>query len=204
MEMNHNDKGRTPDVSQLHELGKPTSQKTKASSKRARRRTTCAEHLSTRSRRLPLNPAGGRGGNHASQCTFFCVASASGAAYSERLRVCHLGGFPVRTRFPEANAWLASVGRLARGYMWTTGWTVWSVDDFVLPQPSWRRRAALCIPAPVWVCHGLVHPPWVCCDTTKGRDPAQRMDAARLRYRAWRRYADANLVGRGIDGRPAE
>src|SRR4051794_38147657 len=34
MEMNHNDKGRTPDVSQLHELGKPTSQKTKASSKK--------------------------------------------------------------------------------------------------------------------------------------------------------------------------
>lgn len=34
MEMDHNDKGRTPDVSQLHELGKPTSQKTKASSKK--------------------------------------------------------------------------------------------------------------------------------------------------------------------------
>jgi uncharacterized membrane protein len=33
MKMNHYDKGRAPDVAQLNELGKPTSQKTKASSK---------------------------------------------------------------------------------------------------------------------------------------------------------------------------
>ena len=98
----------------------------------ARRRTTRAERLSTRSRRLPLNPAGGGAEITPANARFFAsplpvvlhILSASVYAI--------LGAFQFAPGFRRRMPGWHRVGRLARGYMWTTGWAVRSVDDSVL------------------------------------------------------------------------
>ena len=75
--MNVYDKDQAPNVPELNELGKPTSQKTKAPAKEVSSKwlvacTPFAERTSARSRRLPLNPVLAWGRNHASQRTVLC------------------------------------------------------------------------------------------------------------------------------------
>ena len=53
--------------------------------------------------------------------------------------------------------------------------------------------------APVWVGHGRVHRPRLCRDPAREREPAPRLDDARLRDRAGRRHAGADPDGRGDD-----
>ena len=180
------DEGRAPDVPQLNEVGKPTSQKTKAPIKAGSAAWLVAALLLLSA--IPLAAGAFRltqlaGGAEITPANARFFASplpvvlhiVSAAVYAI------LGAFQFAPGFRRRMARLAPRGRAARGSLRAAGWAFRAVDDPVLSLPGWRRCAAVCLAAPVWVGHGRVHRPRLCRDPATGRDPAPRMDDARLR-----------------------
>ena len=139
MKTNVYDQGRSPTVLAV-QCGRETSgsENQSAEPKQVRQRGSYLLALimliliPDRRRYLSPHPVVWRRGNHTSQRTVLCIASAGGAAYRERQRVYHPGCVSVRFEFAPSAARLAPHRWAACDPLRPGGGTFRFVDDLVL------------------------------------------------------------------------